>query len=43
VNTEQKYWINIFKQLFQMAASRMTVCFTQLWGMAIFDHKHLTR
>jgi len=32
--------MNISEQLFQMAEPYTEVCFTQLWVIAIFDHKH---
>jgi len=35
--------LNIFQQLFQLAEFYITVRSTQLWSMAIFEHKHFTR
>jgi len=34
--------VKIFEQLFRMAEFCMEVRFTQLWVIAIFEHKHFT-
>jgi len=34
--------VNIFEQLFRMTEFSMKVRFTQLWVIAIFEHKHFT-
>jgi len=35
--------MNIFQQLFRMSEFCMAVRSTQLWSMAIFEHRHFTR